>query len=123
MDGFAFALTFSLSTDDFGFFLDSSCDLAERGLYFEGDDGCGMAEGAYLRGRHGDDPGLERCYEIGGVERSEFCCGQNETIYEFREGGAKAFECGEFGGEGIYGRVFLERYERGGECGVGISPV
>lgn len=68
MDGFAFTFALSLSTDDFGFFLNGSCDLAQGGLYFEGDDGCGVAEGAYLRGRHGNDPGLKGCYEIGGVE-------------------------------------------------------
>ena len=68
VDGFPFALTFSLSTDDFCFFFDGCCYLAKGGLYFERDNRGSMAEGTYLRGRHGDDPGLEGCYEIGGIE-------------------------------------------------------
>lgn len=68
VDGFAFALAFSLSTKDFCFFLDGCCYLAKGGLYFEGDDCGGMAEGAYLRGGHGDDPSLKGRYKIGCVE-------------------------------------------------------
>ena len=58
VDGFAFALAFSLSTKDFSFFFDGCCDLTKGGFYFEGDDCGSMSEGTYLGGRHGDDPGL-----------------------------------------------------------------
>lgn len=76
-----------------------------------------MAERTYLRGGHGDDPRLEGCDEIGGVERTEFCGGKNKTFYELREGRTKTFECGQFGREGIYWRVFLSgnQQSRGSE--------
>ena len=57
-----------------------------------------MAETSQLRGRHGDDPCLDRREEVGVVECAELGGGNDQAGEEFREGFAEFFEDGEFGG-------------------------